>query len=68
MTPQNFVKKKYPNAKNMYQDGAGHAIMYFDQEAMKNVILSYGHNSANAWATIRSICGNRKVKWLFRIL
>lgn len=49
MTAQTFVKQKYPNAKNMYRDEAGHAIMYYDHDKKKDVILSYGNTSANAW-------------------
>lgn len=49
MTPQKFVKSKYPNAKDMYREDAGHVIVYFDKEAMKEFRLSYGRSSANAW-------------------
>jgi len=47
-TPQEFVKEKYPNAKDMYMDEAGHAIMYAD-EAGKIITLSYGNSSSDAW-------------------
>jgi hypothetical protein len=47
MTPQSFVKQKYPNAKNMYREGGGHAIMFFDGN--KTVVLAYGSTPAKAW-------------------
>jgi hypothetical protein len=49
MTPQTFVKQKHPDAKNMYCDGGGHAIMVWDKKQQKTITLAYGNSSANAW-------------------
>lgn len=49
MTAKTFVKSRYPSAKNMYQENAGHAIMYYNSDLGKDIILSYGSTSAKVW-------------------
>lgn len=49
MRPQTFVKSKYPDAKLMYRESAGFAIMCWDKEKQETITLSYGNSPTNAW-------------------